>query len=249
MVSNVTILGAGNVAQSLGGRLVAQGFNIEQVFSRTEASAKNFAALVNANFTTDLQAITPSADIYIIAVKDDAISEIAQKLPFANKLVVHTSGAVDVAVLERFEHRGVLYPFQTFTKTRTINWENLPLFIEGAQEIFDFAKQLSAQVLPCDSAKRRKLHLAGVWANNFVNAVYGIGEHILQEAGFEASVLFPLITETASKFIDNGSAKGIQTGPAIRRDFETMNKHQSLLTDTTQKELYQLLSQLIMKNN
>jgi len=250
-MKNIALIGAGNVATHLGLALTASGCNIAQVYSRTEESARQLADRTSATFTVDINTISGDADIYIIAVKDEAIEDIAGQVNVSDKLIVHTSGSVSMDVLKNVSgNYGVLYPLQTFSKNTEINFKPVPLCIEantGLNEnsLLSLARDISDNVHLINTQQRKLLHLAAVFACNFGNHMYSIAEDILKRENLAFDMLKPLIIETASKIEDN-SPGDVQTGPAIREDQKIMDEHLEYLSDLpTYRDLYKLISESI----
>jgi predicted short-subunit dehydrogenase-like oxidoreductase (DUF2520 family) len=249
----ITIIGSGNVATHLAAAFKNAGHNIVQVYSRGMQNAALLAYHVKAEAIDNLEALNPDTDIFVIAVKDDAIGKIAQQLAGYNKLMVHTSGATDLYTLLAFTNNaGVFYPLQTFSKTKEVDFLTVPLCIEGADEeitkqLTSLAQTISNNVYPVNSAKRKILHLAAVFACNFPNYLYAVAQQLLAQQNMEFDMLKPLILETAQK-VQTSLLMQVQTGPAIRKDENTMNFHLQLLKDEPQlQQLYTLLSQGIIK--
>ena len=243
----IVLIGAGNVATHLGTALQRAGFEIRSVFSRTSSSAQKLAQQLGTSHTTSLNDL-PSADIYLIAVKDDALPEVAKELKVANGIVAHTCGSVDMSVLkDSAASYGVLYPLQTFSRNRAIDVSQVPFCIEGndaaaASQLESLARALSSNVHFADSEQRRVLHLAAVFACNFVNHMYAIAGDVLEKKNIPFDVLLPLIRETAAKVKDH-SPREAQTGPAVRGDGTIMQKHIDLLADDeTAQAIYKLIS-------
>ena len=173
----IVIIGSGNLATQLSLALHDAGQDIVQVFSRTADHAKCLADKLGCTYTSDINAISPDADIYIISVKDDAIAEVAQAVGQSspNALILHTAGSVAMSVLGSCASRyGVLYPMQTFSKTRRVDFREIPCFIEASDdkslgELRLLAESISDHVVDCDSGKRKKMHLAAVLACNLTN--------------------------------------------------------------------------------
>jgi len=250
----IVSIGAGNLSTHLSKALQNAGFEIAQVYSRTETSAKVLAELLNVPYTTDLDAITKDASLYLISVSDDAIESLAERLTFTEGLVVHTAGSVPMGVFAgKIKNYGVLYPLQTFSKLRPVNFTDIPVFIEAntqdnLQKLRMIAQVISHRIYDASSEKRMKLHLAAVFGCNFVNSLYCLSSQIAQQAGFDFSVLSPLIIETALKAIASGNPKDVQTGPAARNDFNVMRKHIEMLTSQPEwKKIYAILSENIGK--
>lgn len=246
----IVFIGAGRLATHLATILYQQSYNIIQVFSRTLESAELLANSISSSATNDIAEITKDGDIYIFSVKDSVLESLIDKVPSNNGLWLHTSGSISINVFSGYTDRyGVLYPFQTFSKDRTINLKEVPLFIESAQNsdltiLEKFSKELSNKVFQLSSEKRKYVHLTGVFACNFVNHMYAISEEILAKENIPFDILFPLIDETTSK-IHSMSPSEAQTGPAIRYDENIINKHLSLIDDPLLKEIYKDISQSI----
>ena len=240
----VILLGSGNVATHL-----FQAFSkvseveVIQVFSRT--ISKDFPeSIQTSDFTQILE-----ADIYIICVTDNAISDVSNQLPFENRLVVHTSGSTDFDVLDAKNKRGVFYPLQTFSKNKTVDFSEIPICLE-TENISDYeileklAESISKSVNKIDGNQRKALHVSAVFVCNFVNHLYEIGNEICLENHIPFEILQPLIEETAQK-IKTLSPKESQTGPAVRNDNKTIEKHIDFLKDENQKEIYKILTKSI----
>ena len=201
----VVIVGSGNVATHLSLALASlEGIEICQVYSPTEAHAEILAERLNCDFVTDPTQIRKDADVYLFALKDQALETVIRAVPANNGLWLHTSGSMPMQVFAGYTERyGVLYPLQTFSKSREISFQGIPLFIECHREedkncLEDLARRLSGKVCELSSEKRRSLHLAAVFACNFTNHIYALAEEILAKEGLSRDYLFPLIDETAA---------------------------------------------------
>ena len=252
-LQRIVFIGAGNVATHLAEAFFKKGFPVVQICSRSEASAKELAERCNASFTTDIRQITPNADVYIYALKDDVIRSIAEQNPIKTGLHLHTAGSVPMSVFaDLFEHYGVLYPLQTFSKQHFVDFSKIPLFIEANitdvnNKIVLFASKISDNVQYADSEKRSLLHLSAVFACNFVNHLCAIAEKITDEMGISFKILLPLIQETVAK-LETLRPTEAQTGPAVRNDTSTMEKHLDLLKSMPmEQEIYKLICENIMK--
>jgi predicted short-subunit dehydrogenase-like oxidoreductase (DUF2520 family) len=249
----IVIIGAGNLATQLGLTLKKTGYTILQVYSPTRKSAQGLAKKLKSNAITDLEELDRSASVYIISIKDDAISSFAKELILDEQLVVHTSGTVDAAVLKNCsKNYGVFYPLQTFSKDKVVDFKNVPLCIESntttaAKALETLAKSISSNVQPITAKQRRILHVSAVFACNFSNHMYTISASILSAHHLSFELLKPLIAETADKIKKNDPPK-MQTGPAIRKDIKTMNAHLKLLSNNKElKTIYKLVSEHIMQ--
>ncbi len=250
----VSIIGSGNVAQHLIVALqnsVINGTEMEliQVFARQKTTLYH---LLDFNKITDDWSTLAEADLCIIAVSDDAIATVSEQIPYKNKLVVHTSGAISLEILASNNRKGVFYPLQTFTKNKAVDFKIIPICIES-QNASDYqllqkvAQSISDSVFAINSEQRKALHLAAVFVNNFTNHLYKIGNDICIENNVPFEILKPLIQETAEKIM-RLSPNEAQTGPAIRNDIETINAHLSFLSDENQKNIYKILTQSIQNN-
>ncbi len=249
----ITIIGSGNVATHMSAALKNAGHNIVQVYSRDMQNAALLAYHVKADAIDDLQHINAETDLFIIAVKDDAIGSIAEQLAQHDKLMVHTSGATDMYALLAFNDKaGVMYPLQTFSKVKEVNFRQVPLCIEGAdvtitKQIEQLAQSISNNIYRVNSNQRKTLHLAAVFACNFPNYLYEKARQLLNADGLDFELLRPLILETAEKVQERLPAQ-VQTGPAVRNDKGTMDNHVEMLADNPHlQEIYMLLSQGIIK--
>lgn len=249
MKPKVTILGSGNVATHLAAALAKEA-DIVCVYNHNMAGASALAERVGATPTDNTDDITDNVDIYIIAVKDDAISELAQKIGRRNGLWVHTSGSVSQDVLSSItDTYGVLYPMQTFSKDVPVNMDEVPLFIEASDtetldRIRQIARLISGNVHEADSALRSRLHIAAVFACNFTNYLWSHADDLLRRDGLSLEIMKPLILATLDKAIGITPAKG-QTGPARRNDTKIIDRHLSMLSGET-KEIYENISRLIV---
>lgn len=243
----ISLIGSGNVAQHLINAFTKnEHIELVQVFSRKKTSLENI--LSTDKIITDLSDLK-EADLYIIAVTDDAISEVSEKLPFENRLVVHTSGTSSIEILNSKNRRGVFYPLQTFSKDKKVDFSIIPICLEAASQndyliLQTVAQNISNAVFPIVSEQRKALHVSAVFVNNFTNHLYQIGQEICIEHQVPFEILKPLIQETAEKikFINPNEA---QTGPAKRNDTNTIDAHLDYLTDENQKKIYKILTQSI----
>ena len=249
----IVLIGAGNVAQHLAPAFLKAGMNLCQIYSRTIESAQELGKKTGITYTADVCAIYPDCDVYIFCVSDDALLPLYKSIRINNKnaLILHTSGSLPMDIFKSYRPRyGVLYPLQTFTKKRDLDFHEIPLCIEACnletlKEIKELAGLLSARVEEISSEKRKVLHLAAIFANNFVNHMYGIAGKILEKEELDFSLLRPLIFETAHKVMLMNPADA-QTGPARRGDESILNMHKAFLKeDRKLLNLYSLMSDSI----
>lgn len=248
---SVVILGAGNVGTHLfKGFKKTDEVSVIQWYNRSLSTIQPYGHLVDI---TDNLNTLKEADVYIIAVSDDIISNLSSKLPFENRLVVHTSGSASVYDLDMKLKRGVLYPLQSFSKHAEIDFTNVPICIETIDKksyplLKKLAVSLGSPTKRINSDQRRVLHLAAVFVNNFTNQLYRIGHEITESEGAEFDLLKPLIQETANKIQDMSPFKA-QTGPAKRNDKKTIKKHLKTLQSDHHKAIYELLTESIKRTH
>ncbi|HOF16826.1 MAG TPA: DUF2520 domain-containing protein [Bacteroidales bacterium] len=246
----VVIIGSGNVAWHITKQMLHKKVNVLQLYS--PHNAKTLAEEFNLPYTDNLSLLKENADMYLFSIKDDAYQDVIAHFPYQNKCMIHTSGSVDINVFQSItENRGVLYPFQTFTKNVDLSFEKIPLCLEAGNQITkekieQLAKTLSDNYHFISSEQRKQLHLAGVFACNFTNAMYRIAKEIVEKNGMDFSILLALIEETARKVQRHAPGK-VQTGPAIRNDKKIMQQHLAIIENKEYKLLYQTLSSIIQK--
>lgn len=252
---SVVIVGSGNVAEALAVRLGAsEGIALQQIYARNAERGSHIARLAGAAWSNDVLA---EADIYLIAVSDRAVEDVATSVPFPPEaLVAHTAGSVPlVAIPKRAGGRGVFYPLQSFSMGRHEAIEGAPIFIEGDSEatcarLRDLAERMGLNADVADTERRRRLHLAGVFVNNFVNHLYATAADIVAGEGLDFEILRPIIRETAAKAIASANPRSVQTGPAQRGDRATIERHMAMLEDDdTKREIYNYLTQSIWETS
>ena len=248
---SVILLGAGNVAIHL-----YKAFNnandiaVNQWFNRSLEPLQPFKN--DVEITNDISKLK-KADVYILAISDDAIANLSTKLPFKNQLIVHTSGSVNIHHLSKKNRRGVFYPLQTFSKEANVDFSEIPicLEIEHKQDLNilkSLATAINCNFHKVNSDQRSALHLAAVFVNNFTNQLYRIGHEITESESIDFNILKPLIKETAKK-IDTLSPYLAQTGPAKRNDVKTIKKHLKTLDKNIHKEIYELMTKSIQQTH
>ncbi len=240
---NIVIIGQGNVGSNLQHGFAQKGVRTQMVSSREGLDR------------------LPIADVYIYAIRDEALLSVVQKVAeeatlcsnrhLRTALHLHTSGTMPLSVFgEALPHAGVMYFFQTFSKAKLIDdFSQIPVFVEGKQiddlsAIFTLAQTLTPRVYEASQHDRERLHVAGVFANNFTNQMYAIAADILRDTHIPFQVLLPLIDQTAEK-VHHLPPREAQTGPAKRKDEQVMRHHLSLLKTEEQQQLYQLVSKMI----
>lgn len=233
-VKRVVIIGSGNVAEALAKAIGASRYELVQIYARNRERGQAIARAVRCACADDPKRIA-EADIYLMAVSDRAVPKLSESFDFGDAVVAHTAGSVALGELApRIRNKGVFYPLQTFTAGRSLELSDVPLFIEGNNDftvdaLAGLAGALSTRVRIADSRQRMRLHLAAVFACNFANHMFAVGQQLLQEYGLSADLIKPLIRETVAKALDSPSAAAVQTGPARRNDYRTRHKHIEML--------------------
>jgi predicted short-subunit dehydrogenase-like oxidoreductase (DUF2520 family) len=252
---SISLVGTGNVAWHLARALEDAGHHIQEIYGRNQEAAQELCGrLYTAEIKEDLDFTSQAPDIIIIAVADSSIVEVCKEMITAEEsVVVHTSGAIDLQPFEYLgvERFGVLYPLQTFTKGKKLEYRRVPFLVEasdtsGLQMLKDVAGSLSKEVHVASSTQRRQIHLAAVFAANFTTYMLQQSAQLLEKEKISLSLLRPLVEETIEKVFALGPEKAL-TGPARRGDVKTLDKHLELLHDSPEtKDLYQMISQHIL---
>jgi predicted short-subunit dehydrogenase-like oxidoreductase (DUF2520 family) len=252
MINKVAIVGTGNIAWHLSDILLKIGVEISCISSRNHQNAEKLATLRKSK-AIDLKSLDSNIDLIIIAVSDDAIYEVSQQIPEGDYIVTHTSGSVSIDVFKnRFKHFGVLYPLQSFSKSKKIDFKKVPILIEGDSKqtsmlLESFAKKISERVELMNSEQRGNLHLSAVIVNNFVNFLVSKSYDFLENNNIDGSLLQPLMRETIERLRAN-HPREMQTGPAKRNDKNVIEKHlKQLESNPKLQSLYQLISQQIIE--
>ena len=249
----ISFIGSGNVATHLALALnKIGGVSILQIISKDKGHAKNLAMQVKADHTDELSRIKTNFDLMIMAVNDDALQNIVKEIELPdNKLLCHTAGSVPSTIFENVTRKyGVIYPLQTFSKNKTIDWKDIPIFLTASDDATEkrlshITKQLSRNNQTITDQQRFALHVAAVFASNFANTAMTISQQICEENDLDFSLIHPLISETFGKAMRNGP-KHSQTGPAKRGDTSVMAKHMLFLKDKPlEAQLYELMSKYI----
>lgn len=257
----ITLIGSGNVATWIAQRLqYSSRFPITQVYSRKLEHAQRLAEMLHAQAIDDISLLNPDNQIFIFALADKAYDELLPKLPFRLPSAFLTSGTVSCQCLKDYaDHYGVIYPLQTFTKTQDMSMLEVPLCLEYHEEptqestlpsveydqMHSLARELSPKCYEVSESQRARMHVAAVFACNFSNAMYNVAYKLLEEKGLPFEILLPVLRQTVRKVGEMTPAEA-QTGPAVRHDFNVMQAQLESLPDERLKELYRMVSELIM---
>ena len=247
---NIVIIGTGNTATVLGRKLKAAGHNIVQIFGRDSMAASELAYELDTESTNYWNIVNREADIYILAVSDIAIEQVMKELHLPDKTIVHTAASVSKNILRGAAHHfGVFYPLQSLKK-EVAQLPEIPIIIDASDEttfheLDKLAHSISNRVMEAGDEQRQKLHLAAVFCNNFVNHLYALTEDYCKKEGVDFDLLLPLIRETAER-LEEIPPSQLQTGPAVRNDRATIEKHLDLLKDHPQlQKVYSVLTESI----
>jgi len=249
----IVIIGTGNVAYHL-----IQAFNKSTATLFVHARNKSALDLFKLEFlsitilsSSDLTSL--HADLVIISVKDDVLNEVFERYTYsAETLVVHTSGTQVFEPTTLHQNIGVFYPLQTFSKASVVQWNTTPMLIEatsnGNLELLERAATLlHAPHFETDTKQRKYIHLAAVLTSNFANHLLGKASALLKKQSIDYHILQPLVEATIKKAFTKHPFD-VQTGPAIRNDTLTIEKHLSLLKeDPLLQNIYSNLTESIQK--
>ena len=244
----IVVIGSGNVAESLAQAVAeAEGLELVQLFARNEERGRKVAELAKCEWGNTRLA---EADLYLISVSDNAVADVAKGLQVAEGAVVaHTAGCCPMEALAPHTHRAVFYPFQTFSAGRKVDFTKGYIFVEGATDhalrvVDEAAHRLTQKVLPADGARHAVIHLSGVFACNFANAMYANAAEILAKEGLPFDIVAPVIEETAKKAVEVGDPALSQTGPARRGDTQTLIRHRAMLAQKPHtQDIYDKISE------
>ncbi len=252
-IKSVTVIGAGNVGWHMAKAFYQTGINVLDVVSGTQLHAEELAKIVSAIPRNEIDSIEREPDLFLLCVKDDLLNEIIGKFSVTKAIVAHTSGSTGTVIFQnRVRNYGVFYPLQTFTRGNEMTYHTIPFLVEGAsvqtaQQLKGLADRISGIVYEADSEARRKMHIAAVFACNFSNHLAAIANDLLLETGLRFELLNPLMEETIQKLITMDPASA-QTGPAVRNDNNTIEKHMITLEGRPEEQqLYGLLTESIKR--
>ncbi len=253
MDKKIAFIGAGAVGTHLSLAFCKAGFSIVQVINRGVEDGQLLARTVNASYSEFPEELFEKVTHVFLTLPDQVIPETLSRLPRNDFVVLHTTGSFPMSALKKHGHScGVFYPLQSFTKDRSPNWNDIPIFIEGSSieiehDLMELAEEIGSVGIRLESEKRIKLHMAAIFASNFTNYIQGRAQEMLQGIGLSDDLIRPLVDETISKSYEFGAMKA-QTGPARRGDLETLKKHLELLSCCpVDQELYKALSMSIVE--
>ena len=248
----ISFIGSGNVATVLGRLLKQKNFIINEVVSRDKTHALHLAKELDAIAIDDIKALSKNSDVYIIAVNDGAIEAVSNQLNTSEKIVVHTCGSASINLLRNASKNfGVLYPLQSLRKEISY-LSAIPFLIDASNNysknvIITLAEAISDNIKEANDEQRMQYHLAAIVVSNFTNHLFALAQEYCIANKIEFSLLLPLIEEVINRLKSFKPAE-MQTGPAIRGDISTIQKHLSLLKDFPQlKNIYEVMSESIIE--
>lgn len=226
----IVLIGSGNVAYHLAKAFTINNIKLSQIFGRNETELKKISEEVHVPYSTKC---LQDADLYIISVSDRAIAEVSTLIKKENCIVAHTSGSLPKEVLIGNYHKASFYPLQTFSKTKNLDYKQIPFFIETEnlvekELLLNLAKRITSKVMTSTYEKRKYIHLTAVFACNFVNHLFSRAKEISDAQQIPFDYFIPLIDETVHK-IHEIEPKLAQTGPAVRNDEKVLQLHEELL--------------------
>ena len=251
-IKNISIIGTGNVAWHLGNAFAKAGIEIKHIAGRDQDKTKQLAELLGTKSYGVLEEEIPESDLYLLAVKDDVIRTVFEKIYKKGRFIVHLAGAIEGNILAmRNNNYGVIWPMQTLSKNNDIDLQHTLIAVSGNSPesqlmLKELACQISSRVIEVSDVQRAVMHLSAVWINNYTNHMYDIAYNLLKENNLSLELFYPLMEEHLTKLKEIAPDQ-LQTGPAIRGDMSTLAKHKSMLKNHKYwKELYDTLAKSIL---
>jgi predicted short-subunit dehydrogenase-like oxidoreductase (DUF2520 family) len=256
MSGKVLIVGGGHVAYQLLVAFGKAGVPLAGLASRTLSKGRDtlLKTGVDCELVGGRNLADTDADVILLAVPDQAVPEVQRLYNFReDQIVAHTSGAVAMSEITK-GRPGCFYPLQSMTWGEPMDFRKVPVLVEAREQededlLLEIAGKVSDKVRSVSSENRLRVHLAAVFVANFTNHMFHRAEDLLGMVGEPLSLFYPLMDEILEKAKRIGP-KAAQTGPAVRRDEQTIQKHLDLLRDDqTLKALYELLTKDIQNLN
>lgn len=249
---NITIIGSGNLGTTLFYAFQNHTDYQVRIWGREMKSVSHIDDSMDVTFgQKNIQEVIQKADLIIISVLDDAVDKVSLQIPKSDRyLVCHTSGASSIELLENHKRKGIFYPLYSFPNPTNQFERTTPLLLSADYDtdreiLLDLASKISDNIHFADDQERLRYHTSAVFSNNFGNHMLSLAYQILNDDNLEKEVLLPIIKQSCENWA-NGKALQIQSGPAIRDDQKTMEKHLQLLEDEElTREIYMLISKSI----
>lgn len=248
-ILNIAILGSGNMANQFSTLLNDAGYNISEIYSRNKEKGKRLASLSNANYVDDVASLADS-DLYFLAIVDDAIEDVSEKISSKDGIFIHFSGNKDLNFNKR-EHRGVFWPIFSINETTHSNWSEIPVIINGTNPhvigiLSELGSSLGCNTFILNDHQKKIVHLAAVFANNFTTHMVNASKDLLLEHDLDESLVNAIIQQTSDS-MSNGD-RMVQTGPAIRSDNKVLLDHLKILeSNPSLQKVYRAVSKSISK--
>ena len=250
---NFVLIGAGNLGTTLTRALIKKGFQPVQIINRSIDKANRLAEETgNPLVSSDSSHIEP-CDFVIVAVSDDSIPTVLEKIPSLQAPVFHCSGSTGISVFsDKFHRYGVFYPLQSFSSLRKINFREIPVLIEASDQstlklLRSVAEKLSENVMEVNSENRIRAHIAAVFASNFTNHFLLMARDYLRVHNLPDNIIDPLVRETFNRAIEMKN-ENVQTGPAVREDRKILSIHEEILkNDPSLQKIYNFVSESIIR--
>jgi len=243
MERSLSIVGAGRVGRTLGKRLRGLGWRIGAVVTRSAATSRAAVREIGAGkpYSRLVREILHSK-VILLTTPDGALGTVASALAsfgeskFRDKIILHTSGALDRIVLAPLARRGAstgsLHPMQTFSGRGAPNLEKVIFAVEGdrgaAEVAREIARSLGGVPVIIDSKNKPAYHAAGALVAGHGLALMEAATQVLLKLGFSRRDALGALLPLTRQMLDNFESLGPQTswtGPLSRGDFETVAKH------------------------
>ncbi len=259
---NTFVVGAGPVATALAGGLRLAGVPVLGLWSRRPAAARAAAGSAGvAAFSPAPPDILLEAEVLVLAVRDDAVAEVATRL-VATGLVgerhvllhcsgAHAAGEVFAGVAGKIGGTGTLHPLRAIADPRAAmrSWKGTVFGVEGdlrgRAAATQLAQVLGGTALALEGTAMVRYHAAAAMASNYVVALLDAAVGLLRAAGVDEAAALSALVLLAQSAITNVGEKGLAnglTGPIRRGDAGTVGRHlAALATDPALHELYRVL--------
>jgi predicted short-subunit dehydrogenase-like oxidoreductase (DUF2520 family) len=248
-MKNVGIIGYGCVGQTLAKYI----YNCENLKSANlkllwicSKHFNNKTIFPETKLYSNIKQIEHLPDFIFITSNDNQIKEYANALAnifthkLNNKTIIHTAGAFGLELLANCNIQGAItiaaHPFQTFYSKDTSCFNNIAWGIEISDnkylsDIIDLIKDLKGHPFiftPEIVSNKAIYHSVAVAVSNYVTGAIKLGTLLAEQIKLPINdFLTPIIKQTIDNcfksMIDNNNFS--LTGPAIRKDTETLNKH------------------------
>lgn len=240
---HTAIAGTGAVAKTFARFFSTTGeriFIVGREIARTQQAAQAIAGVQACTYDN----LPNNISRVLIAVPDDAITDVASKLsPAKPQIALHTSGNRGAEALYPLSEQGTacgaMHPLQTLTGSP----EDLSALrgaafaVSGDQDAWAWAQyivnSIGGELLQIPPERRAFYHAAAVMASNYVTALIDTSEFLFGEAGVSSDVARRIVTPLLRRAVENTLAQGpvaALTGPIARGDVKTVASHMQALS-------------------